>query len=68
MYKFVYDLIRVFCACVLASSNLLFEPPLPSELSFAVHLFLDDCTSALFRSPSCGCIVDIVVSRAVSRS
>ena len=67
MYKFAYNLIRDFCAFMLASSNLLFKPTLLSELSFTVRLFLDNCTLALFRSPSCGGIVDIVVSRVVSR-
>ena len=67
MYKFVYDLIRDFPACVLASSNLLFEPLHPSKLSFAVYLFLDNCTLALFCLPLCRCIFDIVASKVVSR-
>jgi hypothetical protein len=37
--------------------------PLSSDLSFVVRLFLDGCTSALFRLPSCGCIVDIITTR-----
>jgi hypothetical protein len=52
-----------FCACVLSSSNLLYEPPFPSESSFVMRLFIDHCTSTLFRLPSCGRIVDIVATR-----
>jgi hypothetical protein len=63
MYKATYNLIRVLCACVLSTSNLLYETPLQSELSFVVHLFLDNCTSALFCLPSCGCIIDIIATR-----
>ena len=48
---------------MLSSSNLLYGP-LTSELSFVMHLILDDCTS-LFCLPIPGCIYDIIATRRV---